>query len=94
MDYSTITTGLKDKDGAPITARIDIERIIADFYTKLYRSATMVPRCPSSTEDKPRPILISESLKGTASGLDGVTADLLRFGVYTMHKLLTDQLNS
>ncbi|KIH67297.1 hypothetical protein ANCDUO_02378 [Ancylostoma duodenale] len=92
-DYSTITTCLKDKDGVPKTARLDIERIVADFYTELYRSTTMVPRHPSPTKDRPPLILISEvrnaiqSLKkGTAPGPDGITADLLRVGGHTMHK--------
>ncbi|KIH50536.1 hypothetical protein ANCDUO_19385, partial [Ancylostoma duodenale] len=100
-DYSTITTYLKDKDGVPKTARVDIECIIAHFYTKLYRSTRTVPRCPSPTEDRLPPILISEvrnaiqSLKkGTAPGPDGDTADLLRVGGHTKHRSLADHFNS
>ncbi|EYB91984.1 hypothetical protein Y032_0199g1651 [Ancylostoma ceylanicum] len=99
-DYTTMTTCLKDKDGLPKTARTDIERIVTDFYTNLYRSTTVVSRCSSPTEERPLPILTSEvrnaihSLKkGTAPGPDGITADLLRVGGYTMNKLLADHFN-
>ncbi|EYC39792.1 hypothetical protein Y032_0640g1006 [Ancylostoma ceylanicum] len=95
-----MTTCLKDKDGLPKTARTDIERIVTDFYTNLYRSTTVASRCPSPTEERPPPILTSEvrnsihSLKkGTAPGSNGITADLLRVGGYTMHKLLVDHFN-
>ncbi|EYC11218.1 hypothetical protein Y032_0051g2083 [Ancylostoma ceylanicum] len=100
-DYSAVTTCLKDKDETPKTARTEIERIVTEFYTNLYRSTTDVPRRPSPTEEKPPNILVSEvrnaiqSLKkGTAPGPDGITADLLRVGGYTMHKLLAEHFTS
>ncbi|EYB85743.1 hypothetical protein Y032_0292g1593 [Ancylostoma ceylanicum] len=99
--YSAVTTCLKDKDGVPKMARTDIERIVTEFYTNLYRSTTDFPRRPSPTEEKPTNILVSEvrnaiqSLKkGTAPGPDGITADLLRVGGYTMHELLVDHFTS
>ncbi|KIH63066.1 hypothetical protein ANCDUO_06643 [Ancylostoma duodenale] len=67
----------------------------------LIRSTTFVPKRPSPTEEKPPSILVSEvriaiqSLKkGTVPGPDGITADLLRVGGYTMHKLLADHFTS
>ncbi|KAK6060747.1 hypothetical protein COOONC_01585 [Cooperia oncophora] len=100
VDYRTETTCLKDNQGRPTTSRQGIESIVMDFYTKLYRSTTVVPRSPCPANDEIPPILISEvrnvieSLKfQKAPGPDGISAELLKAGGITMQKVLAEHFN-
>ncbi|KAK6040726.1 hypothetical protein COOONC_21769 [Cooperia oncophora] len=90
VDYRTETTCLKDNQGRPTTSRQGIESIVMDFYTKLYRSTTVVPRSPCPANDEIPPILISE-VRGRRN--DGISAELLKAGGITMQKVLAEHFN-
>ncbi|EYC35126.1 hypothetical protein Y032_1143g3682 [Ancylostoma ceylanicum] len=51
---------LKDKEGKKRSSRWAMENIAQQFYTKRFRSSTLVARCPLSPPDDLLPILESE----------------------------------
>ncbi|EYB93420.1 hypothetical protein Y032_0182g878 [Ancylostoma ceylanicum] len=87
-DQRNVMAALKDKEGKMQSSRRAMENIVQQFYTELFRSSTLVPRCPLPPPEDLLPILESEvgqaiksMKKGTAPGPDNIPADLLRAGV-------------
>ncbi|EYB88148.1 hypothetical protein Y032_0252g244 [Ancylostoma ceylanicum] len=75
-----------------------MENIVQQFYTELFRSSTLVPRCPPPPPDDVRPILepeVGQAMKsmkrGIAPGPDNIPADWLRAG--SPHSVLASHFN-
>ncbi|EYB81048.1 hypothetical protein Y032_0394g639 [Ancylostoma ceylanicum] len=99
-DQRNVMAALKDKEGKMQSSRRAMENIVQQFYTELFRSSTLVPRCPLPPPEDLLPILESEvgqaiksMKKGTAPGPDNIPADLLRAGSTALHSVLARHFN-
>ncbi|EYB98098.1 hypothetical protein Y032_0134g1852 [Ancylostoma ceylanicum] len=104
-DQRNVMAALKDKEGKMQSSRRAMENIVQQFYTELFRSSTLVPRCPLPPPEDLLPILESEvgqaikkgtaesMKKGTAPAPDNIPADLLRAGSTALHSVLTRHFN-
>ncbi|EPB69127.1 hypothetical protein ANCCEY_11794 [Ancylostoma ceylanicum] len=61
-DQRNVMAALKDKEGKMQSSRRAMENIVQQFYTELFRSSTLVPRCPLPPPEDLLPILESEIL--------------------------------
>lgn len=98
--HRPVTTVMRDSNGQQQTSRQKIEKIVADFYTDLYKSTTHVNRTPTPNQDRAPEILISEvkhAIKQmkpkTAPGPDHVTGDFLKTCNNIIIQKLTERFN-
>lgn len=91
-----ILSALKDRTGGRVTSRQQIENVVQDFYTDLYKcQSTASPNIGCSDSELPPCIIASEvrsaikAMKGdTACGPDKISVDMLQAGGAVMHTML------